>query len=245
MDSRLQLMILFLYKVRRDFFFGLTLLVSLSSCSENAKLEKLLDRHHDDFHSIFYEWQPPNPINISHTDSLTARIDFISQHQIKLSKIDSNQLNDFKRKEWRNFHNRLEEEKQHWQSYFHDPSLFDVTNYLKNTLLTQETLGDTLQYLQALKKELSRVPQHFERIKQIINQAEPDKANLAVQKQILFLRFLQLELPRFLEQSALYQTEKDAVTSEVRLVELAIKDFIGFCESLVFEHFEEEIRRKE
>jgi hypothetical protein len=87
------------------------------------------------------------------------------------------------------------------------------------------------------------VPKHFEKAKMMITAPAPNSSALAVQKQLLFLRFLQNDLPDLMKNANIEEQDRAELTARIRNAKLASKDFIGFCESLIFEHFDSTLIR--
>ncbi len=218
-------------------FLLLTLMVILlSGCSEKRKLKNILVDYQTEQTEHFSNWINPGPLlAINGADSIRIYLDFLKSFEHKLLALDSSKLESVSLEIWQNELLVLREQQQYWDNFFQDPSAFDVTGHFK-ALLNNST--DTLKNLQKVSSALSVVPEHFKRAKEVLIHPDPDKSSIAVQKQLLFLRFLQVELPEIMDQAHLPVEEQKLLEAQVRNAKMASKDFIGFCESLIFEHFD-------
>lgn len=211
-------------------------------CGEEKNLKSILTEYQTEINNNFDNWQVPNPLEVSKDASISKRIATLEKFENKLAAIDTLQL---EKTELQILNRELElirTQKSFWQNYYNDPSAFDLTNYYKN-IIEQEK--DTLKALKILSTELAKAPEHFESAKQLLITPDPEKSALSVQKQLLFLRFLQIELPELIQGSQLSDSEKEQMGKIVKEAKLAAKDYIGYCESLIFEHLDSTIVRPE
>lgn len=218
------------------FFLLLLLVVSLTGCSEKRKLKNILVDYQTVQNEHFSNWVNPGPmLAINSSDSIRIYIDFLKSFEDKLLALDSTKLEPTSLEIWQNEVFVLKEQQQYWENFFQDPSAFDVTGHFKDLLFNS---SDTLKNLRQISSALGMVPEHFERAKEVLVQPDPDRSSIAVQKQLLFLRFLQVELPDILDNVKMPAEELKELESKAQDAKMASKDFIGFCESLIFEHFD-------
>ena len=166
--------------------------IFFTSCSEEKKLKKILVDLHSQQNENFQKWNNPGPLDITEQDSIQLYLDFLISFQDNLQTIDTTKLEKPAYAIWRNELNNIQTQQQFWDNLFSDPSAFDLTNYFKDLL---ERPGESTQKLFTISEALELVPQHFEKAKTMLTAPNPDKSSIAVQQQILFLRFLQIELP--------------------------------------------------
>ena len=211
-----------------------------SSCKESNKLKKILVNYHTDLNTAFPGWENPGPMKINQGDSIEQHIAFLEQFTKKLANIDSTKLETTEFEIWKTELENIQAKKQFWENYFSDPSAFDLTPFFIN--LTGAS-PDTLKNLRLISVELAKVPQHFETAKKLLDAPDPGKSAIAVQKQIFFLRFLQIDLPDILKTSRLPRAEQKKLEENIQKAKIASKAYISFCESVIFEHFDSTIVR--
>lgn len=230
-----------LFLMNKTKWLTLFLLFLLSiGCKEGNKLKKILVDYHTDMSTAFPGWENPGPMKINQADSIEQHITFLEQFTDKLANIDSTKLETTEFQIWKTELETLQAKKQFWENYFRDPSAFDLTPFFIN--LTGDS-PDTLKNLRLITVELEKVPRHFETAKKLLYAPDPGKSAIAVQKQIIFLRFLQIDLPGILKTNRLTQVEQKKLAENIQKAKIASKDYIGFCESLIFEHFDSTIVR--
>jgi hypothetical protein len=213
----------------------ISLALLLLGCNEEKKLKDILVDYNTEMTDKFPEGDHPNPLTIGQGAFISRRIALLEQFEQKLMAIDSSKLEESGNQILKGELTALSTQKYFWQNYYKDPSAFDVTGYFQNQL---SNTTDTILFLQQMSAELEKVPEHFENAKKIITSPDPDKSALSVQQQILFLRFLQIDLPDIIKSSDLPDKDKSTLLSRIKASKIASKDFIGFCESLIFEHFD-------
>lgn len=212
-----------------------------SSCSEQNKLKSSLVDFHTQQNELFQQWINPGPLAVtSKQDSLDLYLDFLLSFEEELKTIDTNRLEAPAYAIWQNELEAIQEERLRWENSFSDPSSFDLTLYFRTLASGQE---NDPQRLGQISTALELVPTHFEHAKNMITTPDPDKSALAVQQQLLFLRFLQIDLPDIVKNSQISGKELSTLEKRIKNAKMASKDYIGFCESLIFEYFDTTLTR--
>ncbi|HMO40571.1 MAG TPA: hypothetical protein PKC76_15095 [Saprospiraceae bacterium] len=151
----------------------------------------------------------------------------------QISQIDPTRLSQRYRAERQHFERQLHERLSQIQTWQTDPAHYNLGGALKATLVNPDFSMD-IRLLQ-LEAQLREAPRYYAIAKS--NLARPDSARtkLAIDKQLLGLRFIESELADSLQLANLSDAQHAAIATHTYAARLALKDYIAFCRSLLFE----------
>lgn len=130
--------------------------------------------------------------------------------------------------------NEVEQKKRFVDTLRHDPAQYNLRDIAWYKL---HHTSEPISYrLDDINWFLMKVPDYYEAAKANIVQPIPDKCRLAVQKQLLSLDFLNHELKDSLFNAPVKKQFVEQMLVRIDHAKLAIKDYIGYCESLWLIH---------
>lgn len=202
-------------------------LLLTTACYSDQPVEALADRFRTGYQDAFTE--AANPLLVS--ASLPARLDSIGKFQNLLIAVDTHYLSRSGKDKRLELESRLREERAQWEPYRTDPSLYNLGGLLKKSLVN--TVGrpadERIKELQAI---MEHADTYYRNARQNLIVKDVSLYRLAAQKQYLGLEFLHKELRDSLAGFPFSPSEKDALDRNIRQTELALKDYMGFCESV-------------
>lgn len=129
----------------------------------------------------------------------------------------------------RQLHQRLSQI-QIWQT---DPAHYNLGGALKATLVnTDFSMEIRLLHLEA---QLREAPRYYSIAKSNLSRPDSARTKLAIDKQLLGLRFIESELADSLRLANLSNAQYAAIAAHTYQARLALKDYIAFCRSILFE----------
>ncbi|MEL6864578.1 MAG: hypothetical protein AAFP19_09170 [Bacteroidota bacterium] len=142
------------------------------------------------------------------------------------------------------YHRLWRELEQGWkraqsnETYWQDPTLYDAGLAIKY-ILEREDLS-IRQRMANIYKRLQQIPPYYEAAKKNIQKAKIRQLNLALRLNRAGFSYLRKDLRTQAQKSVLSSQEQQRFMEKLRLAELAIKDYIAFCNSLIFDHYDRE-----
>ncbi len=115
-----------------------------------------------------------------------------------------------------------------------DPSWYNLGDHLKITLAQRDI--PLHKRLVTLYDQMALTKDWYAAARQNLRSPQPDNARLAIHKHLLALEFLRQELPDSIAQCRLPEAEKQRYLQAIANTQLQMKDYIAFCQSLLFEH---------
>ncbi len=122
-----------------------------------------------------------------------------------------------------------------------DPSWYNLGGHLKTTLAQRDT--PLPKRLATLNDQMALAQAWYAAARQNLRNPQPDNTRLAIRKHLLALELLRQELPDSIAQSSLSDAEKQRYLQAVANTQLQVKDYIAFCQSLLFEHQDSLLRQ--
>lgn len=172
--------------------------------------------------------------NTLHSGQISFLEGHFSRFLTQLRKIKPEKLKALHQKEWNETNKFIAQQMQYLVSLRQDPSLYDIGEVLKSILINKEiTLKNRLQLIE---NQLQYTKQYYSNAK--TNLTMPDSAKLqpAIQQQLQTLHFLQQELLDSLGKVPLSVAQHDTFLAHTTQAQLAVKDYIAFCRSILFEY---------
>ncbi len=128
----------------------------------------------------------------------------------------------------------LSELETYFLAYQKDPSIYNLGGRLVQVLNqpktnTEKKSSNCLQLLEG-------ATQFYRTAQQCLQQAEPDRLKLAIQKQLATLQLLEGELVDSLRQWNLPSSQAQQFDKALYIANLSCKDYVAYCNSLLFEH---------
>lgn len=122
-----------------------------------------------------------------------------------------------------------------------DPSWYNLGGHLKTTLAQRDI--PLPKRLATLHDQMALTKDWYAAARQNLRSPQPDNTRLAIRKHLLALEFLRQELPDSIAQSSLPEAEKQRCLQAAANTQLQVKDYIAFCQSLLFEHQDSLLRQ--
>lgn len=163
--------------------------------------------------------------------SLPARLDSIGTYRELLVSLDTHYLSPAGKEKRLELDARLREEWAQWEPYRSDPSRYNMGGLLKKSLVASAG-KPSVERLAELVAIMEQADVYYTAARQNLLVDDASLYRLASQKQYLGLEFLRSELPDSLAAFAVSTEEKADFSRVVRRTELALKDYMGFCESV-------------
>ncbi len=206
-------------------------LLLITACYSDQAVEALTDRFRIGYQEAFAG--AANPLLVF--AALPARLDSIGKFQDLLVAVDTHYLSRTGKDKRLELETRLQKERAQWEPYRTDPSLYNLGGLLKKSLVNSagDPAGERLADLGAIMEQADA---YYRTARQNLIVSEVDLYRLAAQKQYLGLEFLRGELRDSLAGFALPKPEKAVFENKIRQTELALKDYLGFCESVYLNH---------
>lgn len=173
-------------------------------------------------------------MNETESNKFLEREKFLSAYQSALSHFEVSKLKPAQQKEWNQIKRTLDIRQEELDRFYH-PSLYDFRKYLNPIL--QDSQLTLLQKFSKIESTLALSKSYYKNAKITFKQLpEPEDLTRAVEKQLLTLNFLQTELIDSLEISNVSKPQRQKIARHISLTKIAVKDYIAFCKSSLFEY---------
>lgn len=154
----------------------------------------------------------------------------------ELETIRAERLPEPERADYHQFRNELLRLRDQLITQQYDPALYNLGGELMPLLA--DTLRPVAERNRLLSRYLAQAPAYYDSAKAILRTPDPGRLQLAVRKQRKSLLLLDQELTGFLSPPA-----RDSLEPLIRQARFAVKDYLAFCESLLFERRDSTLRR--
>jgi hypothetical protein len=118
-------------------------------------------------------------------------------------------------------------------NYQTDPSHYNLGGILAQNL--SNPLHDKKQKSQLCLQNLKQSSKYYRTAQLCLAKPEPDRLQLAIEKQVFTIKFMENTLRDSIQQWKLSPDQAKAFNKELYIAHLACKDYIAFCNSLLFE----------
>ncbi|MBK7872264.1 MAG: hypothetical protein IPJ74_17110 [Saprospiraceae bacterium] len=195
------------------------------------RLSKNMIEEHPEFYS-------PKPFEgeafpIIHSGKLKKEEQYFKNYQAQLKEINRAQLKDKNKAAYIKLEQKIKERLTLLHKMKTDPSLYNLGGELK-IILSSDSIALDARLLR-IGQGMKEAAIYYMSAKNNLNQPDPEKTTLAIQKQLLSIKFLNGELLDSLARSSLSAQEKEAFIARTYEAKIAIKDYLAFCRSLLFE----------
>lgn len=170
---------------------------------------------------------------IIHHGQLNKKQVLLQQYLIRLKKINIERLNANNKVLYTQLEQSITKQLRILHTLQTDPSVYNLGGEMKAMLVNDSIPldGRLLRIGQLLKDADS----YYLTAKANLTQPHPDRTVLAMQKQLRTLNFLNGELLDSLTLANLSVPEREELKTKAAQAKLAVKDYLGFCRSLLFE----------
>jgi hypothetical protein len=117
-----------------------------------------------------------------------------------------------------------------------DPTYYDLRETFVLILKKENTTVE--KRLEILESNLKKVPEYYSAAIESLKTPDPGKLQEAIEQQIQFYTFLDKKVLTVFQKSNLTKNQLTQLESLIFQVQLSVKDFIAFCKSAAFEHFD-------
>lgn len=208
-------------------------------CYSDHSVESLASRFQVGYQEAF----AAGPQALLHFAALPARLDSLGKFQEILGTVDTHYLSRNGKVQRLELQAQLKQEWSQWEPYRANPSLYNIGGILKEELV-RATASPPAARLQRLEAIMDQADGYYAAARQNLLVADVSLYRLAAQKQYLGLEFLRKELVDSLAAFSLSPVEKETFRKKTRQTALAVKDFMGFCESAYLNHRDSTIYMK-
>ncbi len=218
------------------------LLFGSAACSPYADLDRLAADVDRSFPTEVFH-QP-----ISRSDTVVyyrpgQLKDYFQQLDYFRSQLNAIQPKEHWKTEKRAMHQELKSYLYALQEYFSDfqtdPGIYNIGGKIQQLLISESlTKSQKAAYIQ---KNLDIASRYYLNARACLTQPEPEQIRLAIQKQRLGLQLIERPLKDSLQNWRLSPAQFREIDRDQYVATLAIKDFIAFCNSLLFEAKEQQI----
>lgn len=130
----------------------------------------------------------------------------------------------------------LEELEAHFHRYQKDPSIYNLGGRLVQVLSLPEMNAE--EKGKHCLKLLEEASPFYRTARQCLQKPESDRLELAIQKQLATMQLLEEELMDSLRQWNLPSPQVQQINKALYIAHLSCKDYVAYCNSLLFEHRE-------
>lgn len=182
---------------------------------------------------VAYFEQSPDSFYIVAPAELLEEVGRMDQTYARLESLKDSILPQSHWGKRRHYLHQMDSLKEKWSSCHRDPSLYNLPGYCKKLLVTADvSLPEKLGFIQ---DQLRGSDEYYEAAKLLVDNPQPNKTLLAVQKHLFGLHFLQKELTDSLSQARFVPELRQSFRTDLERTRLAVKDYLAYCESLYFE----------
>ena len=170
---------------------------------------------------------------IVHPGELNKKQVLLQQYLARLKKIDLERLNVKNKVLSTQLEQSITKQLRTLHTLQTDPSIYNLGGEMKAMLVSDSIpLDGRLLRIGQLLKDADA---YYSTAKANLTQPHPDRTVLAMQKQLRTLNFLNGELLDSLALANLSAPEREELKTKAAQAKLAVKDYLAFCRSLLFE----------
>lgn len=217
------------FRLLSTFFLGIA--ATLISCYSDAPVEQIAIKFTNSYREAFAAAQDP----LMPFTRLADRLDSIQSMQRDLIALDTHSLSHDGRQKHAALELTLDREWAQWEPFRIDPSLYNIGGTLKKELVASAG-SPAADRIRKLSEIMRQAPDYYATARQNLIVKDISLYRLAAQKQYLGLEFLRDELRDSLNHFEISLSERQATEREIAGTILAVKDYLGFCESVYLNH---------
>ncbi len=178
-------------------------------------------------------YQQKTDFQIITPEILSARQQFIDTQIKALQTFPPARLSATQNKAWRSYEQTLDQLFAELENLQRDPSLYNPVGHWKTVLAKSKPPLDTR--LRRISQQMQDANAYFSAAKANLRAPIASRIELAIQKQLLAIKFLNTELPDSIALSSLSTDDRDTLMLRTYDTKIAVKDYLAFCRSLLFE----------
>jgi len=196
------------------------------------RFRNLQEKFNADYQNIVYK--DSTVFIIIEPKKIIGSITRLKYYQTAFQAFQSEKLKSTHQEEREHTNQLIKQQLLLWQRTQQDPSLYNIGEPMRRIL---QNVDVPLQNrLQQIENYLQLSEEYYAAAK--LNLIHPDatKISSAIQQQLQTLRFLQKELPDSVRNANLQKLQRVAFLTSTKSATLAVKDYLAFCRSILFEY---------
>ncbi|MCB0607908.1 MAG: hypothetical protein H6562_08845 [Lewinellaceae bacterium] len=205
----------------------LVIVLGGTGCTQDRRMDSV-NRSFESLSGSYSEWMPSAHGLIS-PEELTGAIRAMDSLELVLKGLDQARLSAKARLSYPEVARKWEEKANRFRRLRSDPTLYNLGGELQR-VITDPGLSPAGK-ITYMKKALSNAPDFYRFARLSLSRPEYDRFPLAVQKQLLTLHFLDVELTNGLQELGAGDELVGELGQLASKARIAVKDYIGFCES--------------
>lgn len=219
----------------------LCLFIQTISCRQDDTFIKLAEQIQNDVYLWDIQQVNEATFAVVTPQILDSALIHSAYYRSRLKAIEKTQLDETRKEQLDSLLQILEERQIYWERWQRDPSLYDLSGSI--IFLLEQKDWPLEKRLRHIDQYLLKAPAYYKAAKENLKFPDSSLLELAAQRQVRSLRLLSVDLLGFIEIADLEEEEARQFRVNVQNVYVAVKDYLAFCESLWFEHFDSKLRQ--
>lgn len=178
-------------------------------------------------------YQQKTDFQIITPEICAARRQFIDTQIKALNAFSPARLSAAQSQAWQGYRQTLDKLFAELTNLQSDPSLYNPVGHWKAVLAQSNSPLD--ERLHRISRQMQKATAYFSAAKANLRKPIPRQTELAIQKQLLAINFLNTELLDSIALSSLSVADRDTLRLRAYATKIAVKDYLAFCRSLLFE----------
>ncbi len=205
----------------------LILILGGTGCNQDRRMDAV-NLSFESASGLYSEWMPSAHGLIS-PEELTGAIRTMDSLELVLKGLDQARLSAKARQSYPEVARKWEEKANRFRQLRSDPTLYNLGGELQRVIADPGlSPAGKITYM---KKALNNAPDFYRFARLSLSRPAYERFPLAVQKQLLTLHFLDVELESGLQELGAGDELVNELGQLAARARIAVKDYIGFCES--------------
>jgi hypothetical protein len=227
-------------------YFTLLLFIGCFSCTPFADLHELEKEivQHFPYPSSPQSWRTSDTLIFYTPKDLKNKLHQVDRFQDQMALLEPTpQWPAEKRALYEELNRYLLELDAHFSSFQSDPSIYNLGGRLVQNLSDPRLNSE--EKSQRCLQHLEKASLYYRTAQLCIKRPAPERLQLAIQKQLAGLQLMEGALPDSLQQWNLPAERHNQFQKALYIAQLACKDYVAYCNSLLFEKREAVLFSKE
>ena len=229
-------MINYVHTYSMRLFIGLLVIVVGLNCQQHQAFILLKSEIQEDGMRKVMQQLSKNYFSVISPDVLQSALQRNKAYIFQLEQIDEARLNEDLIAQKKLLLQELQKEQLEWSTWKKDPSRYNAAAEIKRILAHSQMSSE--EKLLAVQQTFRQSAAYYQAAKKNLVQPLPERIQLASQKQILGLQFLAEEFPKAIRKEGNDQVRTQSLIEDAQMMQVQLKDYIAFCESMWFEHLD-------
>lgn len=230
-------------KTRRLRYFVLAVLILIlfiisilirQSYDPNVRFRRLQKSFNSAYQTTYSPLFDSLQLGIIESKNLQARYQIFTYYDPQFASFNNRELSPIHYKEWQLTQDLIKNQMIYLSNLKKDPTLYNFEMPLKKILQQKDT--PLQSRLQQLENKLHYASHYYTAAKDNLITPDSIKLKSAIHQQLQTLQFLRSDLPNLLARSSLSPSKKQKILQRSLQAQLAVKDYIAFCRSRLFEY---------